>query len=259
MTIFINQPGWQQPAFLYATYPAAATVADSPDSASYDPNVVLQADESQGWKPASISGSHSLIVNYGAPTTIEAIAIVGKSLAGVTLEIRGSTDNFAASNVQIMAASALSGSVAAWKSFAQASYQYVKFIFSGHSSAFMVKHLAAGALSLLPFLNDGVSLEPLQADGEHLISHAGLFLGSTTSKVMRPYSLSFGQVSPTEEATFRAWANACIATARGFFFIPDSGEDTVHFGWVSKDFNYSPPMENSLYDMPAIPFQARAV
>lgn len=258
MTIFLNTGDRQQPAFIYATYAAGVTVTDSPDSANYDPANVLQPDEVSGWKPANLTGSHSLIFNLQTPVPLEHVAICGKALNGVTLEIRGSSDNFATSDVQVLAATVLSGERAARCSFTQATYQYFKFSFSGHGSTFMVKHIA-DRLALLPFINDGFCEFPLESDGDHLISHEGLFLGSVTSKVMRSFSLDFGQLTFAELPTFDAWANSCIKTAQGFFFIPNTAEDTIYFGWVDKGYKYQPTQKTGLYSLGAIPFQARAI
>lgn len=258
MTIFINTGGRQQPAFIYATYAAGVTVTDSPDSAAFDPNSVLQADEVSGWKPANLTGSHSLIYDYQAAVPLEHVAMCGKGMNGVTLEIRGSSDNFASSDVQLLAPTVLVGNLAAWVSFTQATYRYIKYIYSGHGSTFTIKHIAAG-LALLPFLNDGFCELPLESDGDHLISHEGLFLGSVTSKVMRSFSLDFGQLTFAELPTFDAWVNNCIKKAQGFFFIPNTGEETIYFGWVDKGYKYQPTRKNGLYSLAAIPFMARAV
>lgn len=259
MSIFLNPSTPQQPAFIYATFPAGAAVTDSPVSTAYTVADVLQAEECNGWKPLSITGSHSLVIDYGAAVTVDCLALAGKSLSGVLVEIWGSATADFASPVQILAATALTGSIAAWLRHPTAGYRYFKYIFSNHGSGFMIKHLVPALLVPLPFFNDGVCLSPLQAEGEHLISHAGLFLGSMTNRVMRTFLLDPGQVTTVEKAQFDAWAAACVRTAQGFFFVPDTGQENIYFGWTEKSYKYEPAMKIGLYTIPRIPFLARAV
>lgn len=259
MTIFISDNTPKQPTFLFATYPPGTTVADSPESAAYAPADVLQADETNGWRPVGTNGAHALIVSYPQPVQVEYFALVGKYIDGVTLEIRGSLDGFVASDVQLLPPVPLFGTVAAWGSFPASSWLTLKYIFSSFSSDFMVKHIAAGTLALLPFMDDGFCAAPLQSEGDHLISHSGLFLGSTTARVMRPFSLSFGQVTPVEEAMFSTVMASCLRTAQGLFFVPDTSLPEVHFGWLDKKYKYEPRMKNGSYEISPIPFTTRAI
>ena len=259
MIIYIPHSLPRQPAFIYAAYPAGTTVADSPDSPGYTPADVLASDELNGWKPASTVGAHSLILTFPSAVDLRCLAVSGNALDGVSVEVRGSTDGFVASDVQILPATALAGENAAWQQFTLATYSSCKLIFSGHSSDFIIKHLVVGGLSLLPFFEDGMCLAPLQADGDHLISHAGRYLGSVTNWIKRPFSLDFGQVDDFEEQIFAGWAQYCIAAPQAFFLVPDTSESPCHFGWVDPKYKYEPVQKVGLYTIPKIPFTARAV
>jgi len=259
MTIFlIDSAVPQQPAFLYATYPMGVTVAALPESPGYTPAHILQADENNGWRPLNTVGAHALICTYPTPVQFDYFALVGKSIDGVLVEVRGSSDGFNASDVQLSPPAPLSGAIAAWRAVPTAIYNSIKYIFSNFSVDFQIKHIAAGILSPLPFLEDGFCTAPLQAEGSHLISHAGQFLGSVTDRVMRPFSLSFGQVDPVEEALFSAMVKACVQTAKGLFFVRDISLPDVSFGWIDKNYKYEPKMQLGLYNIPTFPFTSRA-
>jgi hypothetical protein len=258
MTIYLSGSTPQQPAFLYATYPAGMTVTSSPASPDYAAADVLEAEELNGWKPANLTGAHSLTVTFPSPFQAEFFALAGKGLDGVTVEVRGSSDGFVASDVQLAAPAVLSGAIAAWGNYPSASYAAIKYIFSTFGSDFTVKHLACGVLSPLPFPEDGFCAAPLQAEGQHLVSYEGLFLGSVTQRVMRPFSLNFGTVTPAEKPLFDDMVKACVQTAQGLFFVPDLSQTDCHFGTIEKKYKYEPKMTKGMYTIPAIPFTARA-
>jgi hypothetical protein len=249
----ISQPA--QPAFLFAAYGPLAAVSASSTAAGYDAVDLLQADECNGWRPATTALS-SVIIDLGAAESCEFCALAGADLHGVSLAVQGSNDG---STFTSLATQVAPRDGAVWIQLAQATYRYFRLSISGHSTKFLLKHIAVGGLSLLPFFEDGYCSAPLQADGTHLISTAGLFLGSVTTKVTRPFSLSFGQITPVEEALFSIWAAACIQTARGFFLVPDTSQDEVHFGYTEKGYKYEPVMKTGLYTIPRIPFISRVV
>ena len=255
MPIFISDSSPQQPAFIYAAYPSAASVLASSSAAGYLPADVLQADESAGWKPAATTDQQLVISN---DTTIDSIALCGEAMAGTTLEVWGGlvADT---PTVQLLDSTAIGDDRTAWfKLSAASSLPFIFYKFSGHSTAFEIVHIAAMVLALCPYQKDGVCRSPIQAEGAHLISHAGLYLGSVTNRVMRPFKFDPGSITPVEEVVFSNLMQACLRRSQGVFFIPDTAAPTVHFGWVDKKYLYEPKMKNSLYSIPAIPFTSRA-
>lgn len=258
MPVFIDSATIDFPAFIY--YPGdVAAVSDSPDSSSYTPADVLEADELNGWAPASTTGDHALIFDFGTATPISCIALAGSGMDGIALEIRGSTDNFSSSDVAVSAEAALSGDAYAWRSFTQAEYRYYKLIFSGHGTDFIVYHAVLQLLQPLPYLEDGACLSPLTTDGTALISQQGLRLGSVINKVSRRFNLDWGQVTAAELAYFTAWAERCLPLLQPFFFIPDINQPVAHFGSVDDKTDWQPKMKHGLYDPSKLVFTARGV
>lgn len=259
MTIFISASTPQQPAFIFASYPAGTSAQGAhPASLSLAASAVLQADEAGGWTFDAPGDGRSLTISYPALVTIDCVAICGKGLSGATVAVYGSNDNFATSTLLL----APTGSVqdnAFWARHTAGSFSSFQYLFGGAFTSLTVKHIAGALLSLLPFPDDGVCLAPLQAEGNHLVSYQGLYLGSLTQRVMRPLSLSFGQITPVELVAFDAAMAAGLTNAQGMFFVPDAGEPTVYFGWIDKSYKYAPTQKTGMYQFDAIPFIGRAV
>ena len=74
-----------------------------------------------------------------------------------------------------------------------------------------------------------------------------------------PFDLNFDQITPAEEQVFSEWVAACIVTAQGFFFVPDTSQAQCYFGCVERTWKYEPKMKTGLYTIPAIPFTSRAL
>ena len=258
MTNFISASTPLQPAFIYAAWPTGTSVQASPANAVTVPASVLQAHEAIGFSFDSITIGNSLVFNFLNQAQMSAFAIAGVGLSGASVALFGSSDNFVTSNVQLLPATPFSNDAFFWAQFAPSAYQYLKLVFTGLSSAHAIRHVAITNLVLLPFLEDGTFCpDPIEVTGDHLISYTGLFLGSVTQKVMRPFDLSFGQIDSVEEAAFSAWAMACLAVAQGFFFIPDTNRPEVYFGSVDKNYKYNPIMSIGFAKIPPIPFSAR--
>lgn len=255
MTIFIGSTTPQQPAFIYASYPVDATATASSAATGHAALNVLQADESEGWKPATVSGSHTLTTSNDQ--TVDVVALQGKRLDGATFKVEAASTPEGA-RTELLAPVVIPSEETVWFQIASTTLPYLIYTFSGVRSEFQVKHIAATLLVPLPFLEDGVCTSPLQAEGEHLVSQAGLYLGSVTTKVTRPFSLRWGDVDPIEEVPFADMATSCVATAQGLFFVPDIGQSQVHFGVIDRRWKYEPKMRLGLYQIPAIPFTSRA-
>lgn len=259
MTIFLSDSLPQQPAFLYATYGPTATAVASSSAAGYSASDVLQADENNGWKPANLAQT-SLTIDLGAALPTDHFAIVGNNLAGSKADVFGSSNG--TDFVQISPFSLISPNGAngeAWRRYDGVQYRWLKLLISYHSNSFQIKHLVFGQLVPLPFLEDGACLNPVQSEGQHLISHAGAFMGSVTQKVTRPFSLNFGEVDAIEEVAFADMVANCVTVPQGLFFVPDISLDTCHFGCIDKKFKYEPVMKRGMRTIPKIPFTSRVI
>jgi len=257
MTIFISENLPQQPAFLFASYGPTASASASSSASGYLAADVLQADENNGWKPATTAQAQ-ITIDLGSIVLNDHVALAGNNFAGVSIFVSGSSDGVNFSNT-LIPTTLISAKGEAWFKYAPASFRYLRIAMVGHSSAFQIKHVLFGLLVPLPFLEDGACLNPIQSEGQHLISYAGLYLGSVTQRVTRPFSLSFGQVTAVEEAAFSAWMAACVQTAQAFFFVPDLAEPLCYFGYVDKKWKYEATMKTGMATIPKIPFTARVL
>lgn len=254
MSLYLSSSTPQQPAFLYASYSPAAAAAASSTAAGYSASHLLDADEANGWKPAS-TATATLIIDLGEEVLHDTFAVAGKRLKGVSVVVSTSPDNVTYTEA---AETTLQDDAANWINFSPTSFRFLLITLSEHTTAMQMKHVVSCLLVRLPFLEDGYCPAPLESEGEHLISATGLYLGSTTQKVTRSFDLDFGQVTPAEESAFASWANACILSAQGFFWVPDTALAGCFFGYCEKKYRYEPSMRNGLYSIPKIPFRARA-
>lgn len=248
-----------RPSFIYATHLTTATATATDTASGYAAANVLEGCEDTSWRPADITGSKTLTIALGALLPIGQIAILGQYLNGVTLELRGSTDGFVASDVQLSAESAINSSafVTAWRSFTEADYSHIRLIFTGFSSTFEVQHVACCRAVSLPFLDDGHDPDTFQAEGTALVGPAGTFLGFTQQRTMRNLTLDFGQITNSQYPHFQLWAESCVMTLRPFFYVPNLDAPECFFGWVDAKYRFSAPSKAGARRLASIPFTGR--
>ncbi len=249
-----------QPAVLYTEYAGAVSVTATDSLADSDPEDVLLATEDTWWAPANQSGSKSLIFDFGAGYYYNAIALLGRDLDGVTVEIRGSTDNFSASDFQIKAPTALSAPVnAGWLIAPGSTVRYHKVIFSGFSSDFRVAHVCLDQIRPLPYLSEDFDPDGFDAAGEQLVSSSGVYVGSTLQRTMRELPLDLGQVTDSEYAIIAHWAENRLRRLLPYFFLPEQWTyDTAYFGW-NKDGRFSAPLKDGVRTVAPMTFVTRAL
>lgn len=252
-----------QPAFIYPNSPylpsAAATATDA--YAGTSAQNVLSATEDTYWRPANLSGTKHLTIDLIDTRLIDCLALLGQGLDGATVEVRASTDNFAASNVQIVAPTVLVSQVnAAWLPFDGETahiYRYWRLSFTTLSSAFRVAWVSLADLALLPYFESDPEADSLDIEAEDLISPQGLYLGTAQQSAMRAMSLEFGQVTDAEFFVINHWAGQCLRTKRPFFVVPDTDDTAAYFGWV-RDKRFSAPLKNGLREVSSLTFMTRA-
>lgn len=245
----------EKPLFIYGDYPAGATVTLANAATGQVGADILLANEDTYVSPAATT--LTITIDLLSPVACGVFAIAGENLGGVTVELRGSTDNFSASNVSLSAAAALAGTTAAWHAYTPASYRYLRFIFTGATITTRVYHMAVGPVRLLPYMEDGADLDSYTVAVNHITSPQGHFLGTQKQKAERKLSLNWGQVDDNEYASFSLWAAACYYRPQAFFFVPDSGVTACHFGYLEQSYKFSAPMKKGLRDMGVIPFTSR--
>lgn len=252
----------EQPAFIWQAYSttASATATDSATGTAAADALLATEDPGVIWKPADITGTKSFTIDMGAAMALDCFALSGAGLSGITVEVRASTDNFSASDVQLLAGTSMIGSISAWRKFTNAAeYQYYRLNFSSFGTDFYLAFVALDQLQLLPWLSDGHDPDQMETDTEDMESPTGIYLGSVQNKIMRNLSLDFGQVLDNELTIFQSWANDCFLAKRGFFYVPDSSASTVYFGRTDKKYKFTAPRKKGLADLGAIPFISRLI
>ena len=248
-----------KPTFIYPVHLPAATVTATDTATGYDPANVLEGCEDTAWKPANTTGSKSLIIDLGASMAIGQIAVLGRYLNGVTLEVRGSTDNFVSSDIAISAATVIASKIVntTWRSFTGGNYRQIKLIFSGLSADFAVQYVACCRAVSLPFLEDGHDPDVYQPTGSQLIGATGTYLGATQQYTLATLSLDFGQITSAQYLPFQLWADACIMIMLPFFYVPDIDQPECFFGWADAKYKFSAPYRSGARKLAPIPFNWR--
>ena len=247
-----------QPLFIYATYPAISSVTSSDWFGDNAPGNVLKAEEDNVWQPLNTTGSKSLTFDLTVAQTYGCLALIGENLNGVTFSVYASSDDFNASNVQVVPPTVISEFISCWAAWNNASYRYWRITFSGFGPSFVLAHAAFCQYALLPFFMDGVDPGAYQTEGSVLVSPDGHFLGSNRLRSMLTLALDWGLVDPvTEFPLFQLWAAACIKSMSAFFLVPDSSQPDCYFSWVDPKFLFRAPWSTGLRSMPTIPITAR--
>lgn len=248
-----------RPTFIYPTHIVTGPVTATDTALNYAAANVLEGCEDTAWKPANTTGSKSIIITMGGELPVGQVGILGNYLNGVTLEVRGSTDGFVASDVELSAAAAISTStfITTYRRFTEGLYTHIKLIFSGHSASFEVQHIACCRAVSLPYLEDGHDPDAFNSNGGHLIGSAGTYLGATQQNSMFTISLDFGQLLTAQYAPFQHWADYCVRTIRPFFYVPDIDQTACYFGWTEAKYKFSAPSKTGSRRLAPIPFTGR--
>jgi hypothetical protein len=248
-----------RPSFIYSLAPVTASAAASDTFSGYAAQNVMEACEDTSWKPANVTGDKTLTLDLALILPLGAVAILGQYLNGITLEIRGSSDNFVSSDVQLSAAAVISTAAynTAYRQFAEVSYRYIRLIMSGFGASSEIYYVAPCRAVSLPWLEDNHDADCFQPTGSHLIGVAGMYLGTSQQCAMRMINLDFGQIPSSQFPAFQLWSEACIRTMRPFFYVPDSTLPECWFGWVDAKYKFSAPSKMGRHKLATIPFTSR--
>lgn len=247
-----------QPTILYCVYDTAATATISLVGNGVT-TPVLAATEDQYYAPLS-TDSFNIVIDQGAANAISAFSLLGAYMDGVTVEVRGSTDNFSASDESVSAAAALTSDVnSAWRSFTEVSYQYIKLIFTGHPTNLRVAHVCLSDYDLFPHFETDPDFGNFTPTGIQIISQSGIYNGSNQQKSMRMMNINWGQLSPAELPPVEAWANATVKVMRAFTIVPDTAETESYFCWQPDGGQYKAPLRTGINTVSNFTIETRAV
>jgi len=236
-----------QPTLIFCEYDNTAAVTATSTLTGTDAADILISTEDTYHSPTS-TASYSIVLDGGVSITADIVAFLGANLDGVTVEVRGSTDNFVASDVQVLAGTALTANInSAYLAFTSASYRYFKFNISGHASNIRVAHICLDVAVDYPYFEKDPDIQNVTPEAKQLISQAGIYVGTNQTKSMRELKLDWGQVTAADLAIIQAWATHSIETVTSFFLIPDQAETDIFFGWLDGGGKFSAPLENGVY------------
>lgn len=248
-----------RPSFIYSIAPTTAIATATDTASGYAAQNIIEPCEDTAWKPLNITGSKTLVLDLQLLLPIGQIAVLGQYLNGITMEVRGSTDNFVTSDVQLSAAAIISTSTfnTAYRQFTEDSYRYIKLILFGFGPSTEIMHVSACRSVSLPYLEDNHDDQSFQPTGTHLVAPSGVYLGASQQCTMRNTSLDFGQIPSSMFPAFQLWAESCLRTMKPFFYVPDINQPECYFGWVEAKYRFSAPVKLGLRKISAIPFISR--
>jgi len=246
-----------QPTILYCNYGATATATASITGNGNSSDVLIQTEDT--FYAPLVTTTFNVVIDLGASAPMNAIALVGNAMGGAFLEIRGSSDNFVASDVLVSADDVLVSDVnSAWRAFTESTYRYWKCIFTLHPSNIRLAHVCLMSQIALPFFETDPDIDNVTPTSVQLVSQAGTYNGANQQKTMRDMSLYWGEVTPPELVGIKAFSDACIKVVNPFTFIPDIDETDSFYGWIPGGGNFASPYTPGVYSIPAIPFTTRA-
>jgi hypothetical protein len=236
-----------QPTIIFCDYGTTASVTATSTLTGTSAADVLISTEDTYHQPTSTS-SYSIVIDAGVALTSDVVAFLGANLVGVTIEVRGSTDNFVSSDVQVKAGTLLTANVnAAYLAYTAASYRYWKFNISGHASNTRIAHICLDTAVDFPYFETDPDILNVTPSAKQLISASGIYVGTNQTKAMRELNLDWGEVTASELAVLEVWAEHSIETVTSFFLIPDQALTDIFFGWLPNGGQFSAPLEDGVY------------
>lgn len=253
MTYYLQDISLGQPAFLWGQPTVVAAYSETYKT-GFTADHVIEPEELTGWSPNGTT-YETLTLDFGTPTMANALAMVGVNLGG-DLALHGS-DNGTSWTAIDSWTGIPAGSEVYYQQFTQSTFRYFRLSFTGITSTMVVNHLAIGPIALLPWFDDGVCIDPIEATATDLISPSGLFLGTVQQRAMRSFNVPWSQITELELVAFRDWATNCVARRQPFFFIPDTYEAAVYFAWTSSGYKFNPVRKNGLINIGSVQLMAR--
>lgn len=247
-----------KPTLLYCEYGNTATATASLTGNGNDSDILI-ATEDTYYAPQATT-SFNIVIDMGSAVVVDSVAILGANLDGASVEVRGSTDNFSASDVSVSASATIDAPVnAAWRSFTEVTYRYYKILFSGHPSNARVAHICLSSAGVFPYFETDPDIRNFKPTAKQLISQAGVYIGANQKKSMREMALDFGEVTPSELTVVQTFAEACVKTVNPFFLVPDVAETDCFFGWIPDGGQFKSPYTPGVYSIDPFTFETRAI
>lgn len=210
------------PELLYDNRLLDGTITASSTATGYDARNLTDLRAFTYWRSAS-GTPHTLTIDCGSAKSADTLAVALHNLfsRSASVEVRGSTDNFAASNVSVMAAFTPASDNLIYQHFTATSFRYWRIIFTG------LDVFVAIAVLGTRFTFDA------QIEGEYIpavdrpknvieITRNGDVTASTTMVRSLECGLRLGfMLDSSFRTTFKAAWDAHLSLCKPFFFAPD--------------------------------------
>ncbi len=161
------------PLILHHNVMEGATVSST--AAGYDAANLEDWRQYTFWKPSSLTAT--ITKDCGAPTSVDYMLLTGGEFAGLTITLRGSTDNFSGSNVVLGTAAVETGKGVFLHLTTPASYRYYRIQIAG-ATAPSVSIAAVGLAMEMPYgLGEGYDALGREEEGARNANENGYPLG----------------------------------------------------------------------------------
>lgn len=237
---------FQAPKFLYDNRFADATPVASSTAAGYAVANLLDWKRFTWWQPTVLPAT--ITVDCASAQAADYCVVFGHDLAaqGATLEVRGSTDNFAASDVLVATVTPTSDKpiLLTW---ASVSYRYWRIRITGSTVPSLAIVAVGAALEMPAYLDEGFDPTRSKAEGEVNRSVRGHALGRVSE--FRSWSqgvkFSFVEWDWIRDTWRPAWQAHLEGTPFGFAW--DGGDHADEVYLVESDGEYQTPHRAGSY------------
>lgn len=212
--------------FFYTNLIDATGVVISSTSATtnYPASNVAQEFKTKVWRTGTSTAAESITFDLGAAASVTSVILFAHSLLNTdsSIQLRGSTDNFAASDVLVQALTWSSAAINAV--FSSASYRYWRVKFTKASSG-VTRNI--GRIFLGTYFDTGAAYGPDWGGAKFKPADLSTFGQSVGGQIFtdrrqqqRTCSFSFSSLTQSVTDSFKSMSDY-IGTSIAFFFVTD--------------------------------------
>lgn len=240
------------PLILHHNVMEGATVSST--AAGFDAAHLEDWRQYTFWKPSSLPAT--ITKDTGAPTSVDYLLLDGGEFAGLTVTLRGSTDNFVGSDVVLGTAAVTTGKGCFLHLTTPVSYRYYRIQISGIVAP-IISIAAVGLATEMPFgMGEGYDALAREEVGARNTNENGYPLGivSKFEKIDRNLTFNLVDWEFLRDDWLSAW-DAIKQRPFGFVWDPDGHPDEVDILMTDGGFD-APQMAG---DMATITVQCHGV
>lgn len=237
--------------FFYSNFIDASGVAitESSEASTLPSSNVVDDQMTKVWRTGTSTASEYVTFDLGSSQSATAAIIHNHTLTSgdSTITLRGSTDNFSASNVLIATFTHSTGTMLA--TFGAANYRYFRISFTKASSGVTrdIGRIFVGNYATLTALPDYDGWEEEKDTRETTLITSG---GQSFSEIKsngRKCRVRFSQIDQTDKDTIEAVRDAMGVAYPFFFQVDQTGPSGMQTPWYVK-FSAKPKFKVTGYD-----------